>query len=171
MQKLLTLHSNQNGIKSTAVYSSCKKYRYSLTRAVPNSKFSLLFILLNPSSATELVSDPTVSRCQTRALLFGYDSFRICNLFAYRTKSPKVMKKYPEPIGPQNNFIISNSILWASNVLCAWGSHGTHLDRATEVRKMIKMTGIKTYHFGLTKANQPRHPLYLSYSQKPVRWI
>ena len=63
MQELLTAQFNQNDIKSSAVYSPCKKYRYSLTRAIPNSKLSLLFILLNPSTATELANDPTVSRC------------------------------------------------------------------------------------------------------------
>ena len=171
MQELLTANFSQDGIESSAVYSQCKKYRYSLTRTIPNSKVSLLFILLNPSTATEIANDPTVSRCQTRAKMLGYASFRICNLFAYRTKSPAIMKKYPDPIGPQNNHIINDSILWATKIICAWGSHGTHLNRSIEIRKMIDATGVTVNHLGLTKNNQPKHPLYLSYSQKPVRWI
>ena len=81
------------------------------------------------------------------------------------------MKKYPDPIGPQNNHIINDSILWANKIICAWGSHGTHLNRSIEIRKMIDATGVTVNHLGLTKNNQPKHPLYLSYSQKPVRWI
>ena len=171
MQELLTAQFNQNGIESSAVYSPCKKYRYSLTRAIPNSKLSLLFILLNPSTATEIANDLTVSRCQTRARVLGDGSFRICNLFAYRTKSPAIMKNYPEPIGPQNDRIIHNSILWATKIICAWGGHGTHLNRSREIREMIDTIGTTVDHLGLTKNNQPKHPLYLSYSQKPVRWI
>lgn len=171
MRELLTTHSNQNGIDSTVVYSPCKEYRYSLTKVVSDSKLPLLFILLNPSTATEVTNDPTVSRCQRRASMLGYQSFRICNLFAYRTKNPTIMKKCPDPIGPQNNHIIRDSILWANEIICAWGSHGTYLNRAAEVYKIINTIGVKTYHLGLTKANQPKHPLYLSYSQKPVRWI
>ena len=171
MKELLTAQTNQNGIKSSAVYSPCKKYRYSLTRTISNSSLSLLFILLNPSTATELANDSTVSRCQKRAGILGYGSFRICNLFAYRTKSPAIMKKYPEPIGPQNDHMLHDSILWATKIICAWGGHGTHLNRSREIREMIDTMGITADHLGLTKNNQPKHPLYLSYSQKPVRWI
>ena len=171
MQKLLTSHFSQNSLESTAVYSQCKKYRYSLTRAEPDSRASLLFILLNPSTATELANDPTVSRCQARANMLGYQSFRVCNLFAYRTKDPKIMKRCADPIGPHNDLIIHESILWATQIICAWGCHGTYLNRAQEIHNMIVKSQVEFFHLGLTKANQPRHPLYLSYAQKPVRWM
>jgi hypothetical protein len=171
MQELITSHFNKNNVLSTAIYSPCKKYRYSLTRASLNSEASVLFILLNPSTATEITNDPTVLRCQVRANMLGYQSFRVCNLFAFRTKTPKIMKNYPNPVGPQNDIIIQESILWATQVICAWGNHGNYLNRNKDILEMIAMSGVKAYHLGLTEANQPRHPLYLSYSQKLVRWI
>ena len=171
MQELFKAHYNQNGIDSTAVYSSCKKYRYSLTKTIPNPESSLLFILLNPSTATEFTNDPTVSRCQARTKILGFDSFRVCNLFAYRTKSPQIMKNCLDPIGPQNDLLLRESMLWATKIICAWGSHGTYLSRAKKINKMIALLGVTTYHFGLTKTNQPKHPLYISYSQKLIRRI
>ena len=47
---------------STAVYSPCERYRYLLTRAWDAKGPKALFIMLNPSTATEVQNDPTVER-------------------------------------------------------------------------------------------------------------
>jgi hypothetical protein len=52
--------------ESLAVYSDCERYRYLLTRVwEPGRK--ALFVMLNPSTATEVQNDPTVERCERRA--------------------------------------------------------------------------------------------------------
>ena len=160
----------ENAVISTAVYSPCKNYRYSLSRAHKTARKSLLFILLNPSTATEKKNDPTIARCEQRAKLLGYKSFIICNLFAYRTKSPLLMKNYHAPIGSENNQIIEESLGIANQVICAWGNHGTHLNQAETVMKIIETMGKSAYHLGLTKRDQPIHPLYVHYNQKPILW-
>ena len=81
------------------------------------------------------------------------------------------MKNYIYPVGPKNDLVIHDSLLWADKIICAWGNHGSHLNRAEKIRDMIDMLGVRAYHLGLTKTNIPRHPLYVSYSQKLVRWI
>ena len=171
MTNLITMTFTQKSIKWTAVYSECKRYRYSLTRETNNSKLKLLFILLNPSIATETKNDPTISRCQKRTQELGYTAFRVCNLFAFRTKDPLIMKGSIDPIGPENNYIINESLYWSNKIICAWGSDGKYLERGDEVRKIIKKNGSKAFHLGLTKSNQPKHPLYITYSQKILKWI
>jgi len=156
---------------SSAVYSPCKSYRYSLTRSHAKATKSLLFILLNPSTATELKNDPTVARCQKRSELLGYNSFIVCNLFAFRTKNPEIMKNHFEPIGPDNHQIIKESLKIADQVICGWGNHGAHLDQSEKVLKIIATFGKHAYHLGLTKSHQPKHPLYMSYNQEPIRWL
>ncbi len=170
MDKQITAQFIENDISSRAIYSPCKTYRYLLSRTQKNAKKSLMFILLNPSTATEKKNDPTIARCQQRTKFLGYKSFIICNLFAYRTKSPLLMKNYHSPIGPENNRIIEESLLSADRVICAWGNHGSYLNQAETIIKLIETNGLPAYHLGLTRSNQPMHPLYIRYNQKPIMW-
>ena len=168
---LVEAHFVENGIRSTAIYSPCKSYRYLLTRTHVKAKKSLLFILLNPSTATEFKNDPTIARCQKRSEILDYKAFAICNLFAFRTKSPKIMKNCFDPIGPENNRIIKENVFSADKIICAWGNHGTHLNQAEAVVKIIKTKTTSIFHVGLTKKNQPTHPLYVEYSREPIKWF
>ena len=62
--------------ESLAVYSDCARYRYRLERVwAPGQR--VLFVMLNPSTATELQNDPTVERCERRARALGFGSFAI----------------------------------------------------------------------------------------------
>ena len=171
MSKILTAEFLENKVRSVAMYSPCKSFRYSLSRIDVQARKILLFILLNPSTATELRNDPTIARCQKRAEMLGYKAFIICNLFAFRTKSPSIMKSCQDPIGPENNEIIRGQLKLADKVICAWGNHGTYLGQAEKILKIIKMEATPAYHLGLTKKNQPMHPLYLSYNKKLRKWF
>mgnify|MGYP006173989833 CR=1 FL=1 len=53
--------------QSVAVYSPCESYRYLLTRIWDVAGEKALFVMLNPSTATEVQNDPTVERCERRA--------------------------------------------------------------------------------------------------------
>ena len=81
------------------------------------------------------------------------------------------MKNYFEPVGPDNNHIIKESLKVADQVICGWGNHGAYLDQAKKVLKIIEDLGTHAYHLGLTKNNQPKHPLYISYNQEPIEWL
>lgn len=154
---------------SEAVYSDCESYRYLLTRTWGRGP-KALFVMLNPSTATEVQNDPTVERCQRRALALGYGAFRVTNIFAFRATDPKVMRAAADPVGPANDAAILDSVAWADTVLCAWGNHGLHLDRGAAVTTLLRQTGVPLFHLGLTGHAQPRHPLYVAYDQQPQPW-
>ena len=154
---------------SEAVYSDCEIYRYLLTRTWGNGP-KALFIMLNPSTATEVQNDPTVERCERRSRALGFGAFRVTNIFAFRATDPRVMRAADDPVGPDNDTTILDGVAWADRVLCAWGNHGLHLNRGAEVTALLRATGAELEHLGLTGQNQPRHPLYVSYDQQPVRW-
>ncbi|MBT7447467.1 MAG: DUF1643 domain-containing protein [Tateyamaria sp.] len=156
---------------STATYSECEKYRYSLTRIWNGSGKRVNFIMLNPSTATELQNDPTVERCERRARTLGYGSFAVTNIFAWRDTDPKAMKKASDPIGPENDASIIKQAEWANDLIAAWGTHGAHLERGSSVKSMLQFTNQPLFHLGLSKAGHPRHPLYLPYVQPPERWV
>lgn len=154
---------------SEAVYSDCEHYRYLLTRVwAPGPK--ALFVMLNPSTATEVQNDPTVERCERRARALGFGAFRVTNIFAYRATDPKVMRAVPDPVGPGNDLAIGDSVDWADTIICAWGNHGLHLDRGHHVERLLRSSGASLFHLGLTGQGQPRHPLYVGYDQHPQPW-
>jgi hypothetical protein len=155
--------------ESEAVYSDCERYRYLLTRTWSDGP-KALFVMLNPSTATEVQNDPTVERCERRARSLGYGSFRVTNIFAFRATDPKVMRAQPDPVGPGNDAAILDSVGWADRVVCAWGNHGLHLDRGKTVERLLRATGTPLFQFGLTGQGQPKHPLYVGYACKPVAW-
>lgn len=154
---------------SEAVYSDCERYRYLLTRVWGDGP-RVMFVMLNPSTATEVQNDPTVERCERRARTLGYGGFRVANIFAFRATDPKLMLAEPDPIGPGNDAAIRESLDWASAVVCAWGNHGQHLNRGVAVEGLLRDSGVIMLHLGLTGKNQPRHPLYVGYDRQPERW-
>jgi hypothetical protein len=156
--------------ESVAVYSDCEAYRYELTRVWDPAGRKALFVMLNPSTATEVQNDPTVERCERRARSLGFGAFRVCNIFALRQTDPKIMRAHPEPVGPENDAAILQGCTWADTVVCAWGTHGDHLDRGRHVESLMRGTGAPLHTLGLTRQGHPRHPLYIGYAARPEPW-
>ncbi len=167
---LVVRHHSDSNAESEAVYSACEAYRYSLTRVWEISRKRLLYIMLNPSKATELVNDPTIERCQRRALNLGYGAMRICNIFAWRATAPKDLKVVEDPVGADNENTLLEGLEWADDTLCAWGVHGSHLGRGNSAARLLCTDDTEVRVLGLTRDGHPRHPLYVGYSQTPVAW-
>lgn len=155
---------------SVAIYSDCERYRYALTRVWDDAGSRALFVMLNPSTATEVQNDPTVERCERRARALGFGAFRVLNIFGYRATDPRDMRAAADPVGPGNDAAILAGIDWADRVVCAWGTHGAHLRRGAEVEAMMRASGTPLHHLGLSKAGHPKHPLYIGYAVQPVLW-
>ena len=166
---MITRQHQKGDAASAAVYSDCTRYRYRLIRIWQPDGRRALFVMLNPSTATELQNDPTVERCERRARALGFGSFAVANIFAFRATDPKVMRASSDPIGPENNAAILD-LAQAAHIICAWGSHGAHLGRGHQVEAMLRRAGHPLHHLGLTRSGLPKHPLYISYEQQPQLW-
>jgi hypothetical protein len=142
-----------------------------VTRTWDSSAKKVLFIMLNPSTATEIQNDPTVERCERRAKALGYGAFKVCNIFAYRSTDPKIMRLQKDPIGPENDKIIIKSANWSNNIICAWGTNGSHLNRGKKIEELLRAKNFTLTHLGLSKDGHPKHPLYISYKVSPENWI
>ena len=160
---------------SVAVYSDCEAYRYLLTRVWDDALPRALFVMLNPSTATEVQNDPTVERCERRARALGFGAFRVTNIFAYRATDPRAMRAMADPVGPENDAAILGSLDWAGGpadrIVCAWGTHGAHLGRGAAVERLLRESGRDLHHLGLTAAGAPKHPLYIGYAQPLQPWL
>lgn len=167
---MITKTHTKDDAASVANYSDCENYRYSLTRVWDKTGPRVLFVMLNPSTATEIQNDPTVERCERRARTLGYGAFCVCNIFAYRATDPKTMRAQSDPTGPQNDAAISEAAIWADDIVCAWGTHGEHLKRGAEVEQFLRAQPKPLTHLGLSKAGHPKHPLYIGYKVQPLLW-
>ena len=151
--------------------STDRRYRYWLEAEVSEDSGSVcMFLMLNPSTADAVKSDPTVSTCKRFARDWGYGTVRVCNLFALRSPYPKAIRESRDPVGAENDEWILRSARGSDVVVCAWGNHGTLLNRETQVRRMLEGAGHtrKMRHLGLTKLGQPRHPLRLRADTLPT---
>ena len=155
---------------SEALYSGCETYRYALTRIWAEGP-RLLYIMLNPSTATEVQNDPTIERCERRARALGFGGFRATNIFALRQTDPFEMRRHAAPEGPENDAVLRAGLDWADMVLAAWGTHGAHRGRGPQVEALLRQGGRPVHHLGLSKAGHPKHPLYIAYAQAPERWF
>jgi hypothetical protein len=166
-------------MNTDAIISECQKHRYMLLRQWNEKKPLVMFIGLNPSKADKTKNDRTISRCMRFAYDWGYGGIYFANLFSYRTPYvKKVPEKYkdvyepllkvlPEAYNDQTNFWLLEMIKNSEKVICAWGSWNFIGARRTEVLSFID----NRYCLGINNDGEPKHPLYLLSTTKPIEYL
>lgn len=152
----------------TASYSPCEKYRYVLEIFWNLSVTPLTVIGLNPSTATELVDDPTLRRVKGFARAWGYGGVRMLNAFALRSTDPKNLFKHKDPVGPENTLEFLKSMA-TDPTIAAWGGNiqskrWNHWYRGHEISAALPNLRC----FRITDKGHPEHPLYLPADLKPI---
>jgi hypothetical protein len=90
------------------------------------------------------------------------------NLFAFRATDPAVMRAAADPVGPSDDAVLETVTADATRVLCAWGVHGVHRNRA---RRVLQLLGDRPLvALGVTIDGQPTHPLYLRSEIEPITY-
>lgn len=151
-------------MKSSAIISACKKYRYELCRIWDESKPLVLFIGLNPSTADESSEDNTSRVCINYAKKWGYGGLLIGNLFAFRSTDQSAIFSAADPIGPENDMWLRKLQSQAQLVVCAWTASGSYRDRNKEVLSFIK----NPHCLVRLKSGHPGHPLYKNANLTPI---
>lgn len=146
-----------------AILSADRKYRYILSRTWDETKPTVLFIGLNPSTADEEIDDPTIRKCINYAKSWGYGKILMANLFALRSTDPNNLKHELDPVGSENNTYILKSASKADLVIACWGNPGRLFNRDKEVISLIP----NLHCLKRNKNGSPHHPLYLSKDIKP----
>lgn len=156
----------------TAVFSVCERYRYALERTFARGDRAVLFIGLNPSTATAETNDPTVRRAIGFARAWRFDRLLLGNVFAFRSTDPRGLRTVADPIGPDNDRHLLELANRAERIVCAWGVHATLNDRERKVVELLRDAGFehRLCHLGVTKDGHPKHPLYLSSSTRLQPW-
>lgn len=142
------------------------KHRFSLWRIWDRAKRALLFIGLNPSTASGLYDDPTIVRLACFAKAWGYGSLYAGNLFSIVSSDPEVlyMETSWDPIGGPNDKAILKMREVCSTVMVGWGAWGRHFPE--QVAYMLSLLGDPIYCIKTTRMGEPMHPLYLPKDSK-----
>jgi hypothetical protein len=143
-----------------AIFSLDGKHRYALWRMWSQTRKPLMFIGLNPSTATSITNDPTITRCMARASNDGFGGLLVANLFAIVSSDPSILLNNSEAIGNETDEYLRQLIGLAGKVFCGWGSFPAAKIRSQEVLKLIP----EPYCLGVNAGGQPKHPLYVSYA-------
>lgn len=164
---------------SGACLSAGRTHRYILNRtwAPFHTPKAAVFIMLNPSTADEATDDPTIRRCTgfAQRLVSGCTGIQIINLFAVRSKDPKVLFTHSSPIGDQNDeaiqFVVQQALAINMPVIAAWGTecHASIRARAQFVFDNFLFQASERRGLFCLKYNgdgSPAHPLYLPNSIK-----
>jgi hypothetical protein len=172
-------------VSTGAMFSSDNVYRYSLWRIWDAAEPPLMIIGLNPSTATAITNDPTISREIRYAMAWGHGGLIKTNLFGYRSTDPAALREVEDPVGPNNNLtirrltrepvLIKYNVLgryvWKqyklpSMVLAAWGKGGLYLDQHQKVLDFLPKIDI--YCLGRNREGTPTHPLYQRADLRPT---
>lgn len=144
-------------------------YRYTLRRprlhgtleAPLGAGSTCVFLLLNPSTATEVVDDPTIRRCIDFARRWGYDALTILNAYALRSTDPKGLWRVVDPVGPGNDAAIAAELARpeVSRVVCGWGKNARY-GRVRHLKALLaNARGVSA--LAVNRDGSPAHPLYL----------
>ena len=148
-----------------AVFTDDRTHRLYLWRRWERDGPWVMFIGLNPSTASEETNDPTVRRCIGFAQRWGYSGMFMCNAFTLVSTDPKRLNS-EAPIAMGAHLTLRVIRDRCGEVIAAWGNLVT-LVRGWEDRVgRIKNDLAPLHCLGVTKLGHPRHPLYLPYSTK-----
>jgi len=151
---------------SGAQFSRCRRWRYLLWRRWDEKRPVANFLMLNPSTADEFKLDPSCTRARNYAERWGYGGLIVTNIFGWRATDPKAMRSVKDPVGRANDAAIVRAAKEAAIVVCAWGTHGEHMDRGARVIELLK--AIQLHSLRVTAGGHPCHPLYLPQTLTPA---
>lgn len=154
------------------VFDEARLYRYVLVHdwrdaLFPEPEKPVAWIGLNPSTADEASLDPTLRRIKAFSAGWGFNSFRMLNLFAFRATEPEDMKAARDPVGPENDAALIEHTEGCRYVVCAWGNDGAFSGRAAAVIGALWAAGRSLVALRITGAGHPGHPLYLPAKLQP----
>lgn len=142
-----------------------RRFRYQLEWPLAPGSRTLLFVLANPSTATHLKPDPTVSRCIDYARRWKFSTLLVGNVRAWRETHPELMPEDPQAIGVDNDEHLLEMIERADLIVCGWGELGGA--RGLEVLRMVRFADKVPHALKLNDSGAPTHPLYLAAALKP----
>ena len=148
------------------------KNRYLLGK---KGRKTLICCGVNPSYASPEHLDPTMKKVEYFAEQNGYDSYVMINLYPMRATEPKRLHKTKDKSIIKHNYQTIEKLLMQGHcdIWAAWGTlieERTYLQEClAQIVELADKYDCTWYRIGnTTKAGHPRHPLFVSKSEKTM---
>jgi hypothetical protein len=177
--------NTSNNIERTAIISTCGHYRYKLGRRWAECP-TVLWIMLNPSTADASTDDATIRRCIKYSRALGFGALLVGNLYPLRATNPRKLIPYAKTIAqirnaptlqthdetvyevPEGATETHRSNIYnaeyvrqmseeSAAIICAWGANPLAAHGKKFVYDMRSRRA--TFCLGLTSGGAPFHPL------------
>ncbi len=150
-------------VAERTVFSRDRTHRFTLFRYWDDPDDYACGISMNPSGATECVSDPTVAGMTRRAReQWGVGAYYQLNVMSVRGTCSADLAKAGTKNLPENDEWIRKIAANARVVVVSWGNRGHRYGRGEAVTAILKevCNPERVFCFGKNKSGAPVHPLY-----------
>ena len=161
--------------QKSAVLSADETCRFQLCRALCREDWAtttlpgfVAWVLNNPSTADAELDDPTVRKCWTYTLRWGYGAMMFVNTNPWRSTDPKGARVPHEDYLLANDSWLRYAVGQCPYVVAAWGDRANR-DLAMRAVNIIHPIG-PLHALRVTQSGNPQHPLYLPGDLQPQLW-
>lgn len=157
----------------TAIISDCTFYRYRLERQFGDGP-TLMFVMVNPSTADAERDDQTIKKCMGFAERAGYGRIVVGNKFAWRATDVKELWRADDPVGRENDDHLRAMMADAERVVAGWGQLAKLPDRLRhrwkDVVRLADAAGKPLHAIGINVDKHPKHPQMTGYDVPIAQW-
>lgn len=149
-------------------------YRWWLDRDVQEEGIVVALPGVNPSRAGEEANDQTIRKDMGFARVHGWRRIIKVNKFAAIATDVTELRRFVDPIGPENDAYLARAFDEADLIVPCWGSLSKLPRRLRrrylEVIRIAERSGKPIMCLGTAQDGQPRHTLTLAYDTPLVPW-
>ena len=154
----------RNMTSRLAVFSACGRYRYWLRRNLTaNRDRHVLWIMMNPSRASEDINDPTTAMTTGSSARHGYGVHGVVNLCALSEPNSASLTAEAGAADEANLLAIERALSWISrhmgDIVIAWGA-SRHL-KSREKEMLLRLRRRRLLCLGRNADGSPRFPKYI----------
>lgn len=163
----------------SAIISPCGLYRYRLARGLGQDGPTVLFLMVNPSTADAEHDDPTIRKCIGFAKKLGAGELLVGNKFAFRATDVRELRRANDPVGPENDAHLRAMMYEADTIIVAWGA----LNKLPEAlrgrwKEVVRIADalrpeagpVDLLAIGTNDDGHPKHPLMPGYDSPIAAW-
>jgi len=145
-----------------ATFSPCKNYRYKLWRTPTNAeqKSNILFIMLNPSTASDDKDDKTIKILYEITNKWNCGNIYVGNIYPYCASKPSLLNNItiPNEIIETNINYVKEMVDICDIIIYAWGTKGPLGDKQLEPEWLKDIVKKNVYCISKSVKGVPKHP-------------